>query len=126
MTTIYEVDFKKKELISKFEDETEVFVEKKDTVSLEKIDVFSEYINQGMVSVTIDTSVVGVFLPPRLLDLKLPILNWSKGFNVADFAYDDAGVRGTLSFDGMPHYTDIPWHAVKKLLSSSKELRTWD
>ena len=44
-------------------------------------------------------------------------LNFSHKFGVADFFYDDDGVRCSLSFQGQPFFCDIPWTAVWGLTS---------
>ena len=49
-------------------------------------------------------------------DLELK-LNFSHKFGVADFFYDDDGVRASLSFSGQAFFVDVPWTAVYGMLS---------
>ena len=39
-------------------------------------------------------------------------MNWSHKFNIEDFAYDELGVRGTLSYKDRLYFTNIPWSSV--------------
>ncbi|GAG39898.1 unnamed protein product, partial [marine sediment metagenome] len=45
---------------------------------------------------------------------------------IDDFNYDEIGVRGTLSFNKSPVYTDIPWDAIWAMaLSHGGRPREW-
>ena len=78
----------------------------------EKLRVFARLIERGMVMTTLDARVEGVCVPAKFVgDLQLN-LNFSHRFGVPDFAYDDVGVRCTLSFGGQPFLCDVPWSAI--------------
>ncbi len=75
-------------------------------------DVFCHFIEMGMVNLTLDSRVKGVAVPPHLQEQPYLNLNWSKKFFLPDFVYDEHGVRGSLSFNGVNSFCDIPWQAV--------------
>ncbi len=83
----------------------------------EKLRVFSRLIERGMVMVTTDARRDNVRVPPRLSGELQLNLNFSHKFGLADFFYDDDGVRCSLSFNGQPFFCDIPWPAVWGLTS---------
>lgn len=78
----------------------------------EKLRMFARLIERGMVMVTVDARKDNARVPSRLLrELQLN-LNFSHKFGVADFFYDDDGVRASLSFQGTPFFVDLPWTAI--------------
>ncbi|MFU8804489.1 MAG: ClpXP protease specificity-enhancing factor SspB [Bradymonadaceae bacterium] len=98
---------------------TAEIVEYDDPLGETKLGHFSDLIELGMVMVTLDSRVAGVEVPPQLRGLPELRLNFSHRFGIEDFAFDEQGVRGSLSFDGKAHYVVIPWHAVFMLYSHS-------
>ncbi len=87
----------------------------------EKLDVFKQLVEQGMVMVVMDSRKPGVQVPPRFADDHQLRLNFSLKFYIDDFEYDDYGVRASLSFNKVPYYCDIPWDAVYALNSQAVE-----
>ena len=87
----------------------------------EKLDVFKQLVEQGMVMVVMDSRKPDVQVPPRFADDHQLRLNFSLKFYIDDFEYDDYGVRASLSFNKVPYYCDIPWHAVYALNSQAVE-----
>jgi hypothetical protein len=81
------------------------------------LEMFSTWIEMGMVQVTLDARRDDVRVPASLkgsYDLRL---NFSERFHIADFVWDRRGVRASLSFGGQPFFCDIPWRAVWMLYS---------
>ena len=89
--------------------------------NVEKLDIFRQLVEQGMVMVVMDTRRQGVQVPPRFADDFQLRLNFSHKFYIDDFEYDEYGVRASLSFNKVPYYCDIPWHAVYALNSQAVE-----
>jgi hypothetical protein len=84
----------------------------------EKLRMFARLIEKGMVMVTIDSRVDNARLPSRFAGELQLNLNFSHRFGLADFDYDDDGLRASLSFGGTPFFCDIPWTAVYGMTSS--------
>ena len=87
----------------------------------EKLDVFKQLVEQGMVMVVMDSRRKGVQVPPRFSEDHQLRLNFSLKFYIEDFEYDDYGVRASLSFNKVPYFCDIPWDAVYALNSQAVE-----
>jgi hypothetical protein len=123
MATVYYVDFNKRKLLSREEAEQKISASKSD---LEKMSYFSSLLNQGMSTIRVNTKWPGVVLPSHLKDQLITQINWSTKFQIPDFQYDELGVRGTLSFNKTPCYTDIPWAAVWSMaLAHGGSSREW-
>ncbi len=82
-----------------------------------KFQIFSKMIDEGMVMVTLDPREDDVSVPQRFKAQSELRLNFSHGFRIADFDYDEEGVGASLSFDGQRHRCDIPWEYVYMLYS---------
>ena len=78
----------------------------------DKFSTFAQLITQGTVMVTLDARHAGTSVPTRFAKDPQLALNFSHRFGVADFAYDRAGVRCTLTFQGQPFFCVVPWTAV--------------
>ncbi|MBL90577.1 MAG: hypothetical protein CMH56_02030 [Myxococcales bacterium] len=89
--------------------------------NVEKLEVFRQLVEQGMVMVVMDTRREGVQVPPRFADDFQLRLNFSHKFYIDDFEYDEYGVRASLSFNKVPYYCDIPWQAIYALNSQAVE-----
>jgi stringent starvation protein B len=73
---------------------------------------FESLIDKGMVLLTLDTRVPGAQVPPQHEgDLQLG-LNFSHRFYIEDFHWNDVEVQATLSFQGQPLLTVVPWASV--------------
>ena len=78
----------------------------------EKLAVFTRMIDRGLVMVTLDARAQGVHVPEWLATEPQLALNFSHRFGIADFDYDERGVRASLSFSGHDVFCDVPWAAV--------------
>lgn len=94
-------------------------VEYDDPLNTVKFECFAKLIELGMVMITLDSRFAGVDVPEKLRGIAELRLNFSHRFGIEDFAYDERGVRGSLSFDGVPYYCVIPWPAAFALYSHS-------
>lgn len=125
MATVYYVDFQRKKLVSRRSDEKDE-EQVPDQINLDKMNYFSSLLQQGMTTIRINTKCNGVVLPNHLKDQLLTQLNWSVKFRIPDFQYDERGVRGTLSFNKTPCYTDVPWEGVWAMaLAHGEKTREW-
>ena len=77
-----------------------------------KFATFSRLVEEGLVMVTLDTRVPGVSVPAAFANQPQLHLNFSHRFRIQDFAYDEASVRATLSFDSGEFFCVVPWAAV--------------
>jgi stringent starvation protein B len=83
----------------------------------EKLRMFARLIERGMVMVTLDARAGGARVPPKFAGELQLNLNFSHRFGLADFEYDDNGVRASLSFGGQPFFCDLPWSTVYGMTS---------
>jgi hypothetical protein len=88
-----------------------------DPLALKKLGVFKRYIEEGMVSLTLDPRIKGVSVPDRFADRPELVLNFSYRFFIDDFLFNEHGVCASLSFSGRPFCCVVPWAAVKMMLS---------
>ncbi|MEM1348163.1 MAG: ClpXP protease specificity-enhancing factor SspB [Myxococcota bacterium] len=88
-----------------------------DPLAAKKLEIFAEFIAQGMVSVTLDPKATGVSVPKQFRDMPQLVLNFSHRFYIEDFTYDAHAVCASLSFQGVEYYCVVPWAAVQMLLS---------
>jgi len=124
MTELYIVDFVNKKLLGKRDLNAEL--PQPDQTAIEKYNYFCSLIGEGMTSVKIDTKGEGVNLPPHLKKQPMASINWSKKFRIDDFCFDEHGVRGSLSYGGRPHFTDLPWTSVWGLsLADGSKAKEW-
>lgn len=86
-----------------------------DPVAERKLEIFSRFIDESLVAVTLDSTVPGVAVPAQFMNQPMLILNFSHRFGLPDFTYDEDAICGSLSFGGQPFYCVIPWAAVKAL-----------
>ena len=82
-----------------------------------KFQIFSRMVAEGMVMVTLDPRPDEVRVPDRFKAQSELRLNFSHGFQIPDFDYDEEGVGASLSFDGKRQRCDIPWEKVYMLYS---------
>jgi hypothetical protein len=87
-----------------------------DALAFKKLEIFTEFVDAGMVSVTLDASAQGVCVPPQFEGRPELVLNFSHRFYIEDFTYDEHAICASLSFSGTPFYCVVPWKAVKILL----------
>ena len=86
-----------------------------DPIAGQKLDLFKQLLEKGVVMLTLDARVPGVIVPQAFAgDLGLN-LNFCYEFRIPDFDFDMDGVRASLSFSGRDHWCDIPWAAVWRM-----------
>ena len=96
-------------------------------LSMEKLGRFQTFIKDHLTAVTFDTRVAGVEVPRQFRGVPRLILNFSHNFHIPDFAYDEQGVRATLSFDTGDFFVQIPWDAMYAMMvPKTKEAAMWD
>lgn len=88
-----------------------------DPMASTKLEVFTKFIDQGKVAVTLDATAPGVCVPDQFSQQPQLVLNFSLRFFIDDFTYDELAIGATLSFGGKPFYCVVPWGAVKMLMS---------
>lgn len=97
-----------------------------DPLAPQKFAVFSRFVAKGKVMVTLDARRTGVSVPSHLAQESQLNLDFSDRFGLSDFAYDERGVRASLSFNRQPFFCDVPWSAVYALFShADNERLTW-
>jgi stringent starvation protein B len=81
--------------------------------------VVDELLATGAVLVHVDARREGVHVPERFRgDAKLVLrFGYQLVPAVPDLEVDDAGIRGTLTFGGVPHHCELPWSAVYGIIS---------
>jgi stringent starvation protein B len=84
----------------------------------EKLRMFARFIDQGMTMISLDARRDGVRVPHHLAGELMLNLNFSLRFGIDDFAYDDDGVRASLTFNKVPFFCEIPWSAVYQMTST--------
>ena len=73
-----------------------------------------------------DLRRTGVSVPSTLAAEPQLNLDFSHRFGLADFVYDERGVRASLSFNRQPYFCEVPWSAVYSLFShADNERLTW-
>lgn len=98
--------------LEEYRNKNKPYVEPSTEESKAKLTYFSELIKRGRTTLTIDSRKSGVVLPSNLLNNKSVCIDWSTKFGILDFAYDEGGVRGTLTFAGQPFFTLLPWKSI--------------
>ena len=97
-----------------------------DPLAPQKYAVFSRFAEKGKVMVTLDARRPGVRVPSHLAKETQLNLDFSDRFGLADFVYDERGVRASLSFNRQPFLCEVPWSAVYALFShTDNERLTW-
>lgn len=78
-------------------------------------DLFGTMIENGVVATIVDVRECDVPATSRAKNIEG--FNWSLQFHVADFDFDDVGVRGSLQFGSKDdtYKVDIPWPAVRMM-----------
>ncbi len=79
---------------------------------LHKLKVFEDLLKQGTTAIVLDASHPEVKVPLVLKDVPNLRLNFSHRYGIADFAYNEWGVKATLSFPEGFYFCMIPWKSV--------------
>lgn len=77
-----------------------------------KKSIFSEALKTGVATLYLDPRVEGVKVPDRFKGNDMLVLNYSYGYNLEDFQFDDVCVIASLSFNRQPFQCVVPWEAV--------------
>lgn len=88
-----------------------------------KLACFTRMVDAGLVLVTIDARAPGVSVPAKFRGMLQLNLSFSHRFHIADFEYDDLGIRATLSFDTGDHKCIAPWSSIYAMSSEALEER---
>ena len=78
----------------------------------ELFEIFEELIKQGAVTLTLDSRCESTVVPPQYLGDLCINLKFCHEFEIADFEYDEYGVRASLRFGQQDHFCDVPWASV--------------
>ena len=78
----------------------------------QKLKLFSEWIDLGMVMVIFDPRMSGVQVPKELAQECELRLNFSHRFDLKDFVYDQDGISATLMFPGGLFFCVVPWSSI--------------
>lgn len=100
-----------------FEKNAQSFEQK--LLSEKKRQLFEKWLNDGIVTVLLDARSGGVKVPDRFSQEGDLRLNFSYGFRISDFNFDDTAVWATLSFDGGGFLCHVPWTSVYGLQSAA-------
>lgn len=93
-------------------------------VNADKLKYFDKLIQMAKTSVNIMTQLNGVIIPEEFKRKPILRLDWSFRFGIPDFAYDEEGIKGTLSFNGVQFYNFIPWDSVFEIWLDSDQKNT--
>lgn len=96
-------------------------------LTMNKLGRFQAFITDHLTALTFDTRVAGVEVPRQFRGVPRLVMNFSHNYHIPDFAYDEQGVRGTLSFDTGDFFVQIPWNAIYAMMvPKTKEAAMWD
>jgi hypothetical protein len=87
---------------------------------------FDDLLQRGWVTIHLDSRRPGVKLPERFMGAADFRLQYGRDMPrpIPDLATSDEGVTATLSFDGQPEPTHVPWNAVY-LITDRKGRGRW-
>lgn len=82
----------------------------------------------GPVLIHLDATAHGVDVPAWLRSPELVLrFGYELRPPIFDLQIDDTGIRGTLTFKGVPHCCKIPWDAVRAtVLDGTNDVQFWD
>ena len=87
----------------------------------EKRAAFTALLANGITALHMDARVAGLRVPAHLRDRSWLVLNFSYGYQLSDFNFDDDGVEASLSFGGRPFPCFVPWEAVFAMSDESRD-----
>ena len=90
-----------------------------------KLAQFTRMVDQGLTTVVVQTYVAGVSVPREFSSQLRMMLNWSHRFRLPDFAYDESGIVGTLSFSSGDHRVVLPWDSVYIMFRPEQAAWAW-
>lgn len=83
--------------------------------------LFSELLQDGIVSLHFDPRAPGVQVPARFVGQAQLVLNFSYRYRLHDFAFSQDVVEATLSFGGQPFFCRVPWYAVFAVTNDGRD-----
>jgi stringent starvation protein B len=85
----------------------------------EKRDVAQELLTEGAILVHVDAREEEVGVPERFAGDSKLVLRFGHNLtpSIPDLEVDEDGIRGTLTFSGVPYKCDLPWDAVYAVVS---------
>lgn len=90
---------------------------------------FEAAYDKGKVRVVFDMTVEGVEIPDAARKLSTDgrglALDYSRTFHMPNFKVSDEGIGATLSFGNRPHWTFVPWAAVRVIKQNDVPLEMW-
>jgi hypothetical protein len=86
---------------------------------LDKQDVAAQLLRDGSILVEFTIDYPGVHVPERFRVVQELALRFGYDLTppIDDLWHDDYGIRGTLSFNGVPFMCHVPWGAVTSISS---------
>jgi len=87
----------------------------------EKVRLFRELLQDGIVSVHLAPLGEGVQVPARFAKQDWLVLNFSYNYHLRDFHFDDVRVEASLSFAGQAHHCVVPWSAVFAVTDGNRD-----
>ncbi len=87
----------------------------------EKRRMLEKLLDEGVVTVQLDTRREGVDLPPHLRGVPSVALNLSRRYGLDVFDVGPAAVLASLSFQGRRYTCRLPWSAVFLMTSQATE-----
>jgi len=86
-----------------------------------KREVVDDLLSEGAILVHLDARGEGVGVPAQFGGDPKLVLRF--GFNltpsIPDLQVDERGLRGTLTFGGVPHFCELPWSSVYAVVSEA-------
>ena len=88
-------------------------------LSEKKRQLFEKWLSHGIVTLLLDARADSVKVPPAFKQEGDLRLNFSHGFRLSDFNFDNTAVWATLSFEGGGFLCHVPWTSVYGLQSAA-------
>ena len=95
-------------------------IEIEQKINKDKRSFFENALENGVATLYLDPRVAGVVVPAKFAGNPSLILNYSYGYNISDFCFDDFSVIATLSFSRIPFKCIIPWNSVFGITNQSE------
>ena len=83
--------------------------------------VFEAVLTEGIAAVHFDPRRSGVQVPAWLCKRPVLVLNFSYGYRLDDFTFDDEMAFASLSFAGRLHPCRVPWTAVFAITDGQRD-----
>lgn len=83
--------------------------------NVQKLKVFRELLEHGVVLIMLDASREGVLVPSEFSGKQMLGLNFAYDYDLPDFGFDERGVSATLEFVEGYFFCKVPWEAVYRI-----------